>query len=74
MSINTFTPTDLIEIAALANQVEGFNRREIETSEHPMHAEVTFFRTGEEVAVLVEAITHYAGPTGSLVFEVRGAK
>lgn len=69
MSVDVFKKRELVEIAGLANVVEDFNRDQ--HGEKPLFAEVTFYRGGERVAGLTDALVFDGGASrGDLRFEV----
>lgn len=55
MVVDVFKALELEAIANLARIVEKFNREQV--GEAALHAEVLFFREGDEVAQLSDALT-----------------
>ena len=69
MTIDTFRPHELVDIADLATVVEKFNREQV--GDHPLFAEVVLYRSGEDVALITDAGSFGEAPAGSLSFEVK---
>ena len=69
MSVDVFKARELTEIAGLAKVVEDFNKDQY--GDTPLFGEVVFYRDGEKVAGLVEALVHDGSASkGDLRFEV----
>ncbi len=69
MSVDVFKGNELVEIASLGGAVEKFNREQ--HSDTPLFAEVVFYRGGEKVASLTDALTFDgSADSGELRFEV----
>ncbi|MFJ4997141.1 hypothetical protein ACIP5T_03250 [Microbacterium sp. NPDC088619] len=70
MSVDTFKPRELTDIAELAVLVQNFNRDQ--HGDKPLFAEVVFYRGGDDVASLTEtASLGQAASDGALSFEVK---
>ncbi len=54
MTIDTFRPHELVDIAGLATVVEKFNREQV--GDHPLFAEVVLYRAGEDVALITTPV------------------
>ena len=70
MTVDTFRPRELVDIADLATTVEKFNREQ--HGDKPLFAEVVLYRDGNDVALLTEtASVGGAAADGALSFEVK---
>lgn len=71
MTVDTFRPRELFDIAELATTVEKFNREQ--RGPKSLFAEVVFYRDGEDVASLTETASVGGEPAGdgALSFEVK---